>query len=224
MIFIGPRLYLTPLRNAIRTVGAFSRSASSASQPPNVGDQPEPRFYRREEEWLAIAQRLKQTPCPHCNTVGMLIRHGTLSGFDDTNRQRQTLRARRIFCSNRHRRRGCGRTFSIWIADKIRRLSLTTRTLWTFLQRAVVGSIADAIHTTNCPCSDRTFQRIWKRFDRGQSAIRTALLNRGPPPELLAAPARRPAAAQVLAHLQATFPHDDCPIAAFQQATRSFFV
>jgi hypothetical protein len=177
-------------------------------------------FYRREEDWVAITERLKHTSCPHCKTVGTLIRHGALYGFDDSSPQRKTIRARRIFCSNRHRRRGCGRTFSVWIADKIRRLSLTTRALWTFLQHAVVGSIAAAIHATNCPRSDRTFQRIWKRFDRGQSAIRTALLGRGPPAE----PARRPAAAQVLAHLQATFPHADCPIAAFQLAMRSFFV
>ena len=189
-----------------------------------VGDQRERWFYRREQEWIAIVERLKQTSCPHCKTVGTLIRHGVLYGFDDSNPQRTTIRARRIFCSNRHRRHGCGRTFSVWLADKIRRLSLTTRTLWTFLQRAVVGSIADAIHATDCQRSDRTFQRIWKRFDHGQSAIRTALLGRGPPPELPDAPSRRPAAAQVLAHLQATFPHDDCPIAAFQHSMRSFFI
>lgn len=187
-----------------------------------MGEQPG--FYRSQEDWNAIVEHLKQTSCPHCKTVGTLIRHGTLTGFDDSTHQRKTLRARRIFCSNRHRRHGCGRTFSIWIAHKIRRLSLTTRTLWTFLQHAVVGTIAAAIHAVNGPWSDRTLQRIWKRFDRGQSAIRTALRGRGPPPALPAEPNRRPAAAQVLAHLRATFPHDDCPIAAFQLAMRSFFI
>lgn len=180
-------------------------------------------FYRREEEWIEIAERLKQTPCPHCKTVGTLNRHGVLTGYDDSNPQ-PTLRARRIFCSNRRLRPGCGRTFSIWLADKIRRLSITTRTLWTFLQHAVAGSIAAAIKAVNCPRCNRTFQRIWKRFDRGQSASRTALLGRGPPPELPAASVRRAAAAQVLAHLQASFSNTDCPIAAFQLATRSFFV
>jgi hypothetical protein len=183
----------------------------------------QPGFYRREEDWVAIVERLKQTSCPHCKIVGTLIRHGVLTGFDDSNPQRQVIRARRIFCSNRHQRPGCGRTFSVWLADKIRRLSLTTRTLWRFLQRAVTGSIAEAIRTTDCKRSARTLQRIWKRFDRGQSAIRTALLGRGPPPAFAAEPFRRPVAAQVLAHLQAAFPHVDCPIAAFQHATRAFF-
>lgn len=187
----------------------------------------EPWFYRSAEEWLALAERLKHTACPHCKVVGTLIRHGFLRGFDDSNPQRQTVRARRVFCSNRNARRGCGRTVSVWIAEKIRRLSLTTDCLWRFLQRAVGGSIRTAIRTADCHLSARTWQRIWKRFDQGQSKIRTALSGRCPPPEL---PARSPAvpaqppAAHVLAHLQAAFPDAHCPIAAFQQTLRTFFV
>ncbi len=184
-------------------------------------------FYRNAAEWLAIAERLKQTPCPHCKAVGALIRHGFLRGYDDSSPQRKTLRARRIFCSNRNARRGCGRTFSVWIADKIRRLSLTTGGLWRFLQRVAASPILTAIRAVGCHLSDRTWLRIWKRFDQGQSKIRTALSGRCPPPELPprlpAEPAHRPAA-QVLAHLQAAFPDAHCPIAAFQHALRTFFV
>lgn len=180
-------------------------------------------FCRDADEWSALAEVLKQTPCPHCQVVGMLIRHGYLYGFDDSSPRRRTVRARRIFCSNRQARRGCGRTFSVWIADKIRRLSLTTGTLWRFLQRAATGSIVAAIRAADCRVSDRTWQRLWRRFDHGQSKIRTALSARCPPPELPAEPAQRPAA-QVLAHLQAAFPDADCPIAAFQHTLRTSFV
>jgi hypothetical protein len=151
----------------------------------------------------------------------MLIQHGFLYGFDDSSPRRKTVRARRVFCSNRHTRRGCGRTFSVWIADKIRRLSLTTGCLWRFLQRAVTDGIRTALRTVDCHLSDRNLQRIWKRFHQGQSKIRTALCARCPPPELPAA--ARPAA-QVLAHLQAAFPDARCPIADFQLTLRTFFV
>jgi hypothetical protein len=181
-------------------------------------------FYRSAEEWNALAERLKLMPCPHCKVVGMLIRHGSLYGFDESSPQRKTLRARRIFCSNRHRRAGCGRTFSVWLADKVRRLSVSARGLWNFLQRAAAGSIAAAIRAAPCHLCDRTWQRVWKRFERGQSNIRTALLARCPPPQGPGEPARRPAAAQVLAHLQAAFPNDDRPIATFQHSLRTFFV
>jgi hypothetical protein len=179
-------------------------------------------FYRHEHEWVALVERLKLTPCPHCQVVGTLNRHGSLTAFDDSSPRRKTLRARRIFCSNRGRRPGCGRTTSVWMADKVRRLSVTTRSLGTFLRRAVADGLAAAIRAATGPRSDRTWQRLWTRFDRAQSRIRTALWGRGPPPEFPPGTVRRPDAAQVLAHLHAAFPDADCPLAAFQQATRSF--
>jgi hypothetical protein len=183
----------------------------------------ETRFYRDAEEWNSTVERLKQTDCPHCKAVGTLIQHGSLYGYDESSPRQIIPRARRIFCSNRNSRPGCGRTFSIWLADKIRRLSLTTCGLWQFLRRAVSGSIAAAIRATSCHLNDRTLQRIWKRFDRSQSQIRTALSAQRPPPEFLPGESRRSTQAQVLAHLQAAFPDADCPIAAFQQASRTFF-
>lgn len=184
-------------------------------------------FYRSDEEWRAIAERLKLTPCPHCRVVGALIRHGYLRGFDDGSPPRRTVRARRIFCSNRRTRPGCGKTFSVWLADKIRRLSLTTGALWRFLQRVAAGPVRAASRAADGPLSDRTWQRIWRRFNLGQARIRTALCERCPPPELPprlpAEPAPRPAAA-VLAHLRAAFPDAPCPIAAFQHTLRTFFL
>jgi hypothetical protein len=181
-------------------------------------------FYRSDEEWRGIAERLKQTPCPHCKVVGALIRHGYLRGFDEGNLRQKAVRARRIFCSNRNARRGCGHTFSVWFADKIRRLSLTAGALLRFLQCAISGTILAAARATACHLSDRTWQRIWTRFNQNQSKIRTALLARCQPPELTAGSTRQPAAAQVLAHLQVAFPHADCPINSFQHMMRTFFV
>jgi hypothetical protein len=184
-------------------------------------------FVRSAEEWNAMAERLKLMPCPHCGVVGMLIRHGVLRGYDQSQPQRKSVRARRIFCSNRQARRGCGRTVSVWSADTIQRLSLTTGSLWRFLQYALAVSLAAASRVVASHLSDRTWQRLWRRFNLGQSKIRTALSTRCPPPELPtpspAKASRRPAA-QVLAHLKAAFPDADCPIAAFQQAMHTFFV
>jgi hypothetical protein len=177
-------------------------------------------FCRSDQEWNAIAERLKQTPCPHCKVIGTLIRHGFLYGFDDSSPPRKTLRARRIFCSNRNARPGCGRTFSVWLADKIRRLSLTTGALWRFLQSAAAAGIAAAIRSAE-GLSDRTWYRVWTRFNLGQSKIRTALSGRCLPPTLLAE--HRPAA-HTLAHLHAAFANADCPIADFQHALRTFFM
>jgi len=180
-------------------------------------------FCRDEGEWTALAQRLKQTPCPHCQVVGALNRHGCLFGFDDQNPRQKTLRARRVFCSNRQARTGCGRTFSVWCADKIRRLSLTTGCLWRFLQLAAIGSLAAAIRAAHGHLSDRSWQRVWQRFNLAQSKLRTALSTRCPPPQPPAVAPHR-TAAHVLAHLHVAFPQADCPITTFQHTLRTFFI
>jgi hypothetical protein len=180
-------------------------------------------FYRGEDEWIAVFQRLQRNPCPHCKVIGSLIQHGFLYGFDDSSPPRRTRRARRIFCSNRNLRPGCGRTFSVWLADKVRRLSLSAHTLWDFLQRAVAASIAAAIRAATCQRCERTWRRLWKRFVLAQSGIRTALATRCPPPLPPPRPSRH-TEAQTLAHLQAAFPNDNCPIASFQLHLRSFFI
>jgi hypothetical protein len=180
----------------------------------------QPWFCRNAEEWNAIAERLKLTPCPHCQLVGTLIRHGFLYGFDDRSPPRRAVRARRVFCNNRQARPGCGQTFSVWLADKIRRLSLSTGRLRQFLQRATTEGIRAAIRVAQ-QFSDRTWYRLWKRFDLSQSTIRTTLSARCPPPEL---PAARCAAQHTLAHLYAAFPDADCPITTFQHSLRTFFM
>lgn len=180
-------------------------------------------FYWGEEGFRAICEQLKATACPHCRVTGLLVLHGFLRGYDESCPREKTLRARRIFCSNRNNRQGCGRTFSVWLADKIRRLSLSAGGLWTFLQSVVADGISAAIRRVDCHLSERQMQRIWKRFDLGQSQIRAALWQQCKPPELPAESPQSPAA-EVLAHLQAAFPNADCPIAAFQHTVRRFFV
>jgi hypothetical protein len=181
-----------------------------------------PAFYRSDDEWTTIADQLKQAPCPHCKAVETLILHGCLYGYDDSCPQRKTLRAHRVFCSNRNRRQGCGRTFSVWLADKIRRLTITAYLLWNFLQHAVTGTIADAIRHTDGHRCHRTLQRIWKRFQLAQSMIRTTLTRCTlsiPPPDSSHTPE-----AQTINHLQIVFPNIICPIAAFQYELRVFFM
>lgn len=84
-----------------------------------------------------LLAKLKITPCPHCKITGALIKHGFLRGYDQEHQLGKTVRAVRVFCSKRHRAIGCGRTFSVWIADKIKHLFLSADSLWQFLTAAV---------------------------------------------------------------------------------------
>ncbi len=127
---------------------------------------------------------LKLTPCPHCKKVGALNRHGFLKAFQDQDTRGKSVRAHRVFCSNRGRNQGCGRTFSVWLADKIKRLFLSATQLWQFLRSAAAtGNKRNAFKRLGSDMSDSAPYRIWKRFHNAQAAIRTALCAICTPPE-----------------------------------------
>lgn len=173
------------------------------------------------DEFGAVHEKLKLTPCPHCRIAGTLILHGFLRGYDETSPRQKAVRARRVFCSNRKARSGCGRTFSVWLADKIRRLSLSAGGLWKFLKAAVAGgNKLNAIRNLKCQLSDSALYRVWKRFSNAQATIRTALFERCRPPEVSA----DDSSAGTIAHLEAAFPDTPNPIRAFQQTLRTFFL
>ncbi len=179
------------------------------------------RICESHEQFNAVLARLKLTACPHCGGVGNLIRHGYLRGYDDQHQHRKTIRAQRVFCCNRRRATGCGRTFSVWIADKVKRLFLTAESLWAFLKNAVTsGNKLQSFRDLHSGLSDSAPYRIWKRFLQAQTAIRTALARMCETPECTA---EQPAA-QTLAHLEAAFPGHPSPISGFQTKLQTSFM
>lgn len=105
-----------------------------------------------------LLTKLKITPCPHCKRTGFLSRHGSLVGYglNQMGNAVRGARAVRIYCSNRYRSNGCGRTFSVWTADKIKLLFLSADSLWQFLSQAVSsGNKLQAFRNLKCGLSDR---------------------------------------------------------------------
>ena len=171
---------------------------------------------------------LKCLPCPHCRHCGALNRHGYLRGYDQRNTHHKTVRALRVYCSNRGHSQGCGRTFSLWIADKVRRLFLSTDQLWRFLeQTSLTGNKSRSFENIGSPLTKSAAFGIWKRFLKAQSRIRTALLSICAPPKQTLHCTGFSAAQNTIAHLQEAFKDsfpDLNPIAAFQAKTQSFLI
>jgi hypothetical protein len=181
------------------------------------------RFYRSDVDFLHLHHRLKLTACPHCRTEGALILHGWLYGYADTDENRKSCRGRRVFCNNRKKRNnGCGHTFSVWAADKIKRLRFNAETLWAFFKLMIaLDNTAQALRTLNLACSISTAYRLWKRFQNKQSHIRTALSICCAAPTL---PHVKQPVAQTIAHLESAFPQEQCPITAFQHLLQISFM
>jgi hypothetical protein len=170
------------------------------------------RFCRSEAELEDARLGLKLLLCPHCRRVGFLIGHGFAWGYAEAGSER-VVRGRRFFCSNRHRRRGCGRTFSLLLAHRLSGFVVGTRTLWQYL-RAVLGgrSRKAAWERVGAAFWRASGVRLWRKLSQAQAHIRARLCRHGPPP---AFSATEPLA-QLAAHLQGAFPAAVCPFAHFQ--------
>jgi len=182
-------------------------------------------IFESEQQRDAKLALLKCTPCPHCKHVGALNRHGFLKGYDEKNFKQKAVRALRVFCSGRGSAGGCGRTVSVWVADKVKRLFLDTNSLWQFLeQAATTQNKSQAFAKLQSSLSESAPFRIWRRFLQAQSEIRTVLSAICPPPKQTGDNQLHSAAQATIAHLKEAFRNSKLnPIAAYQNATKRFF-
>ena len=172
-----------------------------------------PKYYESEDAFERIHHELKQIPCPFCRLIGCLILHGFLSGYSDTNGTDKVRRGHRIFCSNRKRRKGCGRTCSILLARFITHMIVTAHTLWHFFKGvAVLGCKAKAMRSASMCASQSAPYNLWRRLRANVPHIRTTLLKITDPPHT----ASTIAEVQTILHLDHAFPGSPNPVIDFQ--------
>jgi hypothetical protein len=126
----------------------------------------------------------------------------------------------RVYCSNRGRKTGCGKTYAVLLAIHLYRRIVGAGRLWGFLKEILSGKkIGQAWETVASPFCLETGYKLWAGFLRNQSAIRVAL-------HAVAAPARsdRDPILQTIEHMRAVFPRADCPVVAFQQSFQRSFL
>lgn len=134
-----------------------------------------PRFYSAELDFKAIHHQLKHLNCPFCRTIGNLILHGFLYGYD------KKRRGRRIFCSNRNKRRGCGRTCSLLIAGFLKYFRLKSSELWVFINGLLQGlSKQAAWMRTGLSIAESFLYGLSRRLKVNEPYIKTKLFSLNP--------------------------------------------
>ncbi len=139
-------------------------------------------YYTTEEEFDGFHQGLKQFLCPHCRKRGYLILHGYLYGYEEQGDW--SRRGHRVFCSNRNRKAGCGRTFPLLKSRFIKHFMISARMLFAMLALFSRGLCPSKIHGRLRDRISRTsIYRIYHRFRRNQPRIRTLLTRIKDPPD-----------------------------------------
>jgi hypothetical protein len=135
-------------------------------------------IYIRQKDFDSVKYNIKILKCPYCGEYGMLILHGYIYGQNE--KRNTVIKGRRVFCSNRNRRKGCGRTIAYRLANFIHQSFLCAKTAWKFLSEILKGSsIENAYNSldTSFTISISTLYFFWKKFRHKTDAIRTTLSN-----------------------------------------------
>jgi hypothetical protein len=156
------------------------------------------RFVNDQPALEAVLLGIKVVRCPHCQQTGALIGHGVLRGYSERSSE-VVVRGRRVFCSNRARRPGCGRTFSVKLGTVLSGFLVRTLTLWRFASAVVSGLTRRTawFGAAGRALSLSSGYRLWQRLCAAQSELRVRLSREAPAP---ASSAGEPLA-QLLAHL-----------------------
>lgn len=163
-------------------------------------------------ELETLRLRAKLTACPHCGQIGTLNAHGFLRGYAVDGASR-VVRGGRFYCSERFRRPGCGRTFSLLLARFLGGFMVVTATLWSFVS-GVLGGLCRKVawEKAGSSFSRSTGYRLWRRLQLAQVNMRSCLSLVSPAP----ACADREPLAQLVLHIREVVPRNECEFAAFQ--------
>jgi len=175
-------------------------------------------FFGTKTEIESFLTRLPLLSCPFCGAVGTLIRHGYIRWFHTP--EDNGIRAWRIRCKKSPRRKGCGKTRSIRLANAMFRRGFDAKQLWAFLRALQQArSIKSAWERAALPLSLDTGYRLYRRLNRCQSVLRTHLCARAPPSKVKTGVPLF----QVFTHLKEAFGRG-CPVGAYQEHFQRSFL
>jgi hypothetical protein len=118
-----------------------------------------------------------------------------------------------VWCSNRGQRGGCGRSFSIFLAQVLPRHTVTTPWLWKLLCRLLAGaSIKAAVESLAPPFALETFYHLLERLHRRLPDLRSRLCREQKPPDS----SQSDPLLQTVEHLQIFFTNTSRVLRLFQ--------
>ena len=118
-----------------------------------------------------------------------------------------------MFCSDRGRRHGCGKTFPLFFAGVLPRHTFTAQLLCALLRTLLGGaSIKAAAETLRLPFSLEAVYGIVRRLRLRLDALRSLLCRERPAPTS----SQTDPLHQTLEHLQHLFPQNTCALAVYQ--------
>ena len=105
--------------------------------------------------------------CKHCFKSNQFVSHGFVYK-KQSNGEKVTV-GKRVYCSNRHGKLGCGRTTRLYLASHIPTLQYTTSHLFTFIYALLSMASIQRAYREATKCDEprnayRWLHRLWKNL------------------------------------------------------------
>jgi hypothetical protein len=172
------------------------------------------RYFADIAEANQYRREIKSESCPHCGRRGALVCHGYLRGYGPGSKEQRDIRGYRFYCSDRRKAgKGCGKTYSILLAEYLGGWMIPADTLWGFIKGVCSGlSVKSAWEKLSSGFSLQSAYRIWKELQARQPRVRSRLHSLATAPPCSSSEPLL----QLAGHLEAAFISRACPIAAYQ--------
>lgn len=129
-----------------------------------------------------IKYELTGKPCPHCERT-YIKSHGYIYGYGD-NSQSLTVRRIRFYCSNRGINKGCAKTFSVLVANRLKNSPTPLSSIYKFLQNLSPSTSIYHAFNLSPPCfSITSAYRYVKRWIASINHIKGLLTKEHAPPK-----------------------------------------
>lgn len=118
--------------------------------------------------------------CKHCLNDGQFVSHGFVYKKHYNGDKR--IVGKRLFCSNRYRRTGCGRTLRLYLAEQIPKLAYSTIEVTLFLCALIGGAsiqqaYLQATQTSDARNAYRWLDRLERRLMNYRQHIKRSTLS-----------------------------------------------
>jgi hypothetical protein len=118
----------------------------------------------------AIEQQTRQLtnqPCRHCKQTQQLVSHGFI--YKKRSKADPEAVGKRVFCSNRNRRTGCGRTMQLYMSSIVRYLHYAGHCVVLFMLARLDGlsiqhAYQHATGATNPRNAYRWVEKLWRQL------------------------------------------------------------
>ena len=123
---------------------------------------------------LSLDSLGEKLQCPHCSKSNQLVSHGLIYKQHSIHK-RETV-GKRVFCSNRHNRSGCGQTVQLYLKDVIPSLQYGTAQVFVFLSLLLKNlSVKAAYQSATGQIDSRNAWRWIRKLTRNLTDYRCAL-------------------------------------------------